>query len=1293
MKKKILLVEYANSTIEIIKEVLSHSIFEITIANEGDTAKQYLAQENFDMMITAAMLPKFHGFSLSLYAAQNNPGIKIIITSQIYKGMEYRHQATNQYKADDFFEIPFDKSTLKRRIYELLGIDESSVVERREMRTTQIPISDTNKIPTLDKLAEEQKKLTSDDLFGDIIDQVDQIPTYEIKLNDDASPKKPATAKEPPITKPIKTKPETVEIKQAPKSPGVTREMVPPVTQVMKKAPSTSPPPQAKSSHIPPVTQVMKKSPGIHSADKADLDLLELLKPKAKPAKAGTGQKPKYKKIEDDISKKFEETLSGLGINKKKTGPKSNGPDSTQKIDLQQLHSKTPDSRKDSNEELVGYEVLGRIGRGGMAEIFKAKKKGVKGFEKVIALKKILSGYGEDAKYIEMFVDEAKIAAQLTHPNIVHIYDLGKKDDYYFIAMEYVRGKDLRLILQQLSQLRIFMPEELAIYLTIKVLEALSYAHSARDAVGKPLDIVHRDVSPPNILVSYDGNVKLTDFGVSKASIKMHQTLAGALKGKLLYMSPEQASGNEDIDFRSDLYSVGIILYELLTRQKVFMDSSEILTLQKVQEGKVTRPSHYRKDIDPQLEAIVMKSLTKDINKRYQKASEMIRDLDSYMAKNYQNSPESGHITHLLYTLFKEEIVKEGIDIHLTPIANPIKKVKREQTTLSAPPTPPPPKPELPKAPPEPITSPKGPVSQDNKEISNYYDNRESIEFDENNENNENNIFDLQEDAKMTEQLPPKEIEELEGPPTAQLPPEAANEDIELLESDLFNNKITEAIDPPPFPETDMDMPEELPSIDDAIPETRHEIFPETVNEEIHEAVQEVKPIKEEETFQPIIEINFDDDDIPETLPPEADLPQNGTDSEFEKATPTDTIDKSRPETVPLSEPFPQKPPAPPTEDLPETTPEPVQELSSTKEFPERKPQSEVSIFADIESSEDKEKSQKRRNLLLALLGVIVILAVIIAFLLMGGDSSENERPEASPGSSNKESTATLPQPAADGESLPAAAGDDANLGKDTQQAAVDPTTASLKQQKLEAGKTLDTESQSRESISKESSKKKKDNAGAIDKTDIKSKSDNQLKKDKDKKSTSKKNAPETESKTRDKSEPTAADKEKLVPSSTKSEKKASKQKSADESETEKAETSKPTERTPQTQPEVKLPAESKVKTETNSIQAQPEKPALKEGDILPPSEVDTQPVAVNKQKIKINRNLRRLLTNDERIFITYLVEHDGTVQTVKLLKKSSIKKINSSIINTVKKWKFKPATKNKVRVKIWKNQWIVIKK
>jgi len=323
--------------------------------------------------------------------------------------------------------------------------------------------------------------------------------------------------------------------------------------------------------------------------------------------------------------------------------------------------------------EVGDYVLLGMIARGGMAEIYKAKKKGVKGFEKVIAIKKILSGYGEDDKYIEMLVDEAKIAAELSHPNIVQIYDLGRKDNYYFIAMEYVLGKDLREIQTRLRERDKWFPEEIAIYLTIKILEALNYAHKAKDSRGRPLDIVHRDVSPPNILISYNGDVKLTDFGVSKASIKIHQTLSGALKGKLLYMSPEQACGESGIDYRSDLYSAGVVLFELLTGKKLFLDTSEMLVLKKVQNGEIINPREINPDIDPALEKILLTSLNKECDKRYQSAAAMIADLEAYLHRKFDRAPGPVHLSHFIFGLFEGDIQREGIKVDLKPLPYALK--------------------------------------------------------------------------------------------------------------------------------------------------------------------------------------------------------------------------------------------------------------------------------------------------------------------------------------------------------------------------------------------------------------------------------------------------------------------------------------------------------------------------------------------------------------------------------------------------------------------------------------------
>jgi len=640
MKKEILLVEYATSTIDAIKEVLSHPIFQLTIADEGEKAKNLFKEKKFDLMITAAMLPKFHGFSLSQFVADTYPNTRIIIISGIYKGFEYKHKAVSQYRADDFFEKPLDKFQFKKRVFELLHIDEADLKTGGGLPGVRSSRVDTAKIPTLKKIQEQEQKLSSQDLFGDLVDDREDPSAYEITLGDE-SDRSPGTTDAP--AEPLKFFSETIEFKQ----------------------------PNRRFSDNQTTQKIA-----------LDLDMLVKAESREKDDK-------KFKKLEDDISKKFEDTLSGLGIGTgKKTPETKEAPDpgplltpETQQMRIPPAIEKKIQAQKTSKQEELGdYEILDLIARGGMAEIYKAKKKGIKGFEKLIALKKILSGYVEDDKYIEMFVDEAKIAAELTHPNIVQIYDLGQKDDFYFIAMEYVQGKDLRLVLRKLTESGQAFPEELALYLIQKVLAALNYAHAARDSSGKKLDIVHRDISPHNIMISYTGSVKLTDFGVSKAKTKLHHTVSGALKGKLLYMSPEQANAEDDIDFRSDLYSVGIILFELTTGKKLFMDSSEMVILKKVQEGRIIKPSEIKRDIDPELEVIILKALHKDRRLRYQNASEMINAIETYLHKCFNRDIHALHLAHFIVALFKEEMAKEGVKPDLKPLPYPVKRLPGDRT-------------------------------------------------------------------------------------------------------------------------------------------------------------------------------------------------------------------------------------------------------------------------------------------------------------------------------------------------------------------------------------------------------------------------------------------------------------------------------------------------------------------------------------------------------------------------------------------------------------------------------------
>src|SRR5688572_19714166 len=252
------------------------------------------------------------------------------------------------------------------------------------------------------------------------------------------------------------------------------------------------------------------------------------------------------------------------------------------------------------------YLLLERISVGGMAEVFKAKSFGVEGFEKIIAIKRILPSMAEDADFIQMFIDEAKIAGQLSHANICQTFELGKTSESHFIAMEFIWGKDLLQIQNRFRKLRQQLPVAMSCFIAAKVCEGLDYAHRKKDPLGRPLNIIHRDVSPQNVLVSYEGECKLIDFGIAKAASRSSKTQAGVLKGKFGYMSPEQVRGLP-LDRRSDIFAIGTLLYEMLTGERLFMGESDFSTLEKVRNAEIESPVTYNRNIPPALERVVMK--------------------------------------------------------------------------------------------------------------------------------------------------------------------------------------------------------------------------------------------------------------------------------------------------------------------------------------------------------------------------------------------------------------------------------------------------------------------------------------------------------------------------------------------------------------------------------------------------------------------------------------------------------------------------------------------------------------
>lgn len=276
------------------------------------------------------------------------------------------------------------------------------------------------------------------------------------------------------------------------------------------------------------------------------------------------------------------------------------------------------------------YEIFRKLALGGMAELYLAKQRGLGGFERTVVVKCILPQYSTDPQFLTMFLDEARIASQLNHPNIVQIYEIGEVHDLYYIAMEYVKGPNFKALRKALFHHYGHPALELIAGIMAQACAGLHHAHCATDYYGQPLAIVHRDVSPTNLLLTFEGTVKLVDFGVAKASIQEHQTVTGMVKGKYRYMSPEQILA-QSIDHRSDVYSVGAVLYELTTGVVLFQRNSEAETIRAVYMDPVIPPSTVIEGYPPALERIVMKALERDVNLRYQTADEIRRDLEQYM--------------------------------------------------------------------------------------------------------------------------------------------------------------------------------------------------------------------------------------------------------------------------------------------------------------------------------------------------------------------------------------------------------------------------------------------------------------------------------------------------------------------------------------------------------------------------------------------------------------------------------------------------------------------------------------
>ena len=281
------------------------------------------------------------------------------------------------------------------------------------------------------------------------------------------------------------------------------------------------------------------------------------------------------------------------------------------------------------SERFGRYTLLKPIASGGMAEIYLASFEGAAGVQKLVAIKRILPEHGRNAEFVSMFMNEARIAASLHHTNVVQAYDFGRENGSYFLAMEYLRGQDVRRIVHELSRAGQQMPLEVAIAIGIGAAAGLHYLHEKRDADGRPLGLVHRDVSPPNIFLTSDGTVKLVDFGIAKAVRRAAETRTGTVKGKVIYLSPEQCR-SEPLDRRTDVFSLAIVLWELTVGRRLYDQEGDLAIMNAIAADNAPPPSRIVSRYPRELERIVLKGLARDRTRRYQTAAEMQDDLEAF---------------------------------------------------------------------------------------------------------------------------------------------------------------------------------------------------------------------------------------------------------------------------------------------------------------------------------------------------------------------------------------------------------------------------------------------------------------------------------------------------------------------------------------------------------------------------------------------------------------------------------------------------------------------------------------
>ncbi|HEV7427779.1 MAG TPA: TonB family protein [Thermoanaerobaculia bacterium] len=618
MPENILVVEYEPRYTDRVKQALAGQPFEAWFAKDGEEAMRVIDSRQPRLIVLSSVVPKVSTSDLirNIRGRDSLKATPILLTVSGYRGESPRADAA-RLGASDILPKPYSEVEFLGKVQQMLGV----------ARAAWSPVLDgdfTVRMASVPPTSNGQ--LTSNEIFGELLD-------------DDRSPSNAAR-------KPMSQKDDVDKMLAdtlAGMMPQPKRRDTTPIAAPTPGA--TAPPPPAPAA--PP-----KARPSSPALDKRFQDTLSGLEKNARrPTMSGTVATPTVvTPIPTPPPVPPPQAAAAPAETVRVQIPKLERMPISQPVFPAAVPAPPPEDEEPADGIKFGqYVLLEKIATGGMAEVWKARMRGVEGFQKIVAIKKILPHLSDNQDFIEMFVDEAKLAAQLNHNNIIHIYDLGKIQSSYYIAMEYIDGYDLKNILKKAQERDQPLSVEIALFVASKIAAALDYAHRKRDFEDKEMGLVHRDVSPQNVLISEEGDIKLCDFGIAKAASKASHTQAGALKGKLQYMSPEQAWGR-NIDKRSDIFALATVLFEMLTARKLFGGDNELSILEQVREARVTAPSQYNDEVTPQIDAIVLKALQKDPANRYQTAGEMQRDLDAVLY-NFKPTPTSADLAIYMHRL------------------------------------------------------------------------------------------------------------------------------------------------------------------------------------------------------------------------------------------------------------------------------------------------------------------------------------------------------------------------------------------------------------------------------------------------------------------------------------------------------------------------------------------------------------------------------------------------------------------------------------------------------------------